>query len=179
MKKTERQICEALLALMEEKPFAKVKVTELTEKAHISRSTFYSYYDSLYDVLQAIEDDFLSHIAEEREVRAKFDMAVVEKNFSYIRDNLQMLETLIGPNGDASFLARLGNRSKRILLTIADSSGSSLTDTQLAIINEFSRAGKLQVFRWWAQHKNDVSVNEIIDMLERVSTSIHRIVIGQ
>lgn len=179
MTKTEQQICETLISLMEEKPFSKIKVTELTENANLSRSTFYSYYDSIFDVLQAIEDDFLSHIVDEKSVNLKHDASVVEENFSYIRDHLQVFQMLTGANGDPSFVARLGNRSRRILSTIADDTNSVLTETQLSIINEFARAGKIQVFRWWADHKNDVSVNEIIAMLDRITGSIHDIVTGK
>ena len=89
MERTERQIWGALIALMEEKPLDKIKVTELTQRAGISRSTFYSYYDSVYDVLQDIEDDFLSHIVDERKVGVENNASVIAENFSYIRDNLK------------------------------------------------------------------------------------------
>lgn len=177
MTKTEQQICDALILLMQEKPFSKIKVTEITAKANVSRSTFYSYFDSIFEVLQTLEDDFSSHIVDEKEVGLYHDAEAVERNFSYIRNHLTEFEALTGTNGDPAFLARLGNRSKRILLTIADDASSSLTDTQLAIVNEFARAGKLQVFHWWAEHSNDVSVNEIIDMLDQITSAIHRIVI--
>lgn len=178
MTKTEQQICETLIDLMEETPFSKIKVTELTRRAGVSRSTFYSYYDSIFDVVQAIEDDFLCHIIDEKDVGTDNDMSVVSANFSYVRDHLRVFQILLGPNGDPSFTARFGNRSKRILASIADDSRSDLTQTQLTILDEFSMAGKLRVFQWWAQHKNDVSVNEIIDMLDRVTTAIHHIVTG-
>lgn len=176
---TERQICETLISLMLEKPFSKIKVTELTAKANISRSTFYSYFDSIYDVLQAMEDELIDHLIDEKDVSLQYSSDSVEKNLSYIRDHIQAFEVLTGPNGDASFLARMGNRSKRILLTIADDVGSNMTETQLTIINEFSRAGKFQILHWWAKHENEVSVKEIVDMLDRISSAMHGIVMGK
>ena len=51
-----------------------------------------------------------------------------------------------------------------------------MTKTQLTIIDEFAKAGKLQVLRWWASHKNEISVNEIIDMLDCITDALHGIV---
>ena len=176
MERTERQIWGALIALMEEKPLDKIKVTELTQRAGISRSTFYSYYDSVYDVLQDIEDDFLSHIVDERKVGVENNASVIAENFSYIRDNLKTFQIITSANGDPSFEMRLGNRSRRVLSNIALETHSSMTKTQLTIIDEFAKAGKLQVLRWWASHKNEISVNEIIDMLDYITDALHGIV---
>ncbi|MDO4198425.1 MAG: TetR/AcrR family transcriptional regulator [Erysipelotrichaceae bacterium] len=177
MNRAEKQICEAMIELMEEKPFESIRVTELAGKAGISRSSFYTHFDSIYDVLQLIEDDFLEHIIDEKEVGLDNDMSVVENNFSYIRDNLRTLQTLIGVNGDDSFGIRLGNRSKRILDTIVDNHRSRLNDTQLIIVNEFAKAGKMQVFKWWAENQNSVSVKEVMEMLEMISDAINDVVV--
>lgn len=94
MTKTERQICDAFFELMKEKSCSAIKVAELTRIAGISRSTFYVYFDSIDDVLQTVEDDFLSNLVDEKEVRADYDVSVIAKNFSFIRDNLEKFELL-------------------------------------------------------------------------------------
>lgn len=176
MTKTEKQICDTFVALMKEKPYSAIKVAELTRAAAISRSTFYAYFDSIEDVLQEVEDDFLGNLEDEKDVRPNRGFSEVAKNFSYVRDNLDTFETLTGPNGDPYFATRIGNRSMRILNNMANNRGSNLTDIQLTIINEFSRAGKLQVFRWWSAHRNEVSVNEIIDIFDKMERSVQDII---
>lgn len=179
MENTEKKICEAMIGLMKEKSFSKIKVTELTRAAGVSRSTFYTYYDSIFEVLQAIEDDFLSHLTEEKKVNVTNDASEIERTYSYIRDHLETFGALTGPNGDPCFIARMETRSKRVLSNIASEKNSSMTKTQLAIVNEFARAGKLEVFRWWGEHKNEVSVNEVVDMLEKLVGAVHDIVSGK
>lgn len=51
-------IGEAVIALMKEKPFDKIKILDITLKAGVSRMTFYKYYHSKEDVL----DDYLKEI---------------------------------------------------------------------------------------------------------------------
>ena len=176
MENTERKICDAMLSLMKEKPFDKIKVTEVANMAHISRSTFYMYYDSLYDALQALEDDFIAHFIDEKEVGIQIDNRQVIDNFAYVRDHMDIFDVLTGANGDPSFTARMTNRSKRILAKIAKESHSSLNETQIMMINQFTMSGKIQLFRWWSEHKNEISVNEIIYIMELLNQSINEIV---
>jgi AcrR family transcriptional regulator len=56
---TETIIIEKFLELMRQKSCFKIKVTELIKLANISRSSFYDYFDSIYDVIQSIEDNFI------------------------------------------------------------------------------------------------------------------------
>ena len=44
----------AFLELIEKKPFNKIKVSELIEKANVNRSTFYRYYSDIYDYFDRI-----------------------------------------------------------------------------------------------------------------------------
>lgn len=52
-------IKDALLELIDEKPYEHIKVAELCRKAEISRATFYLHYDSLDEVLDDVIDDAL------------------------------------------------------------------------------------------------------------------------
>ena len=169
---TQQNIREALLSLMQEKPLAKIKVTEITAAAGISRSTFYTYYDSIYSIMQEIEDDFISHFANEAEVDIHNDQALMRENFSYIRDHIDTFDLLMSGNGDPYFTVRLQNRLKRVFYQIAERHHCTLSETQIAMICEFSRAGKLQVIRWWHDHKDEVSVKEILDILMKLETAV-------
>lgn len=61
--KTHRQIDQALLRLLGQMPFSKLKVDQLCREAMINRSTFYSYYQDKYDLL----DKYLGRVLGEFE----------------------------------------------------------------------------------------------------------------
>lgn len=177
--KTEKQVCETLITLMKEKPYSSIKVSELTREAGISRSTFYVYFESIEDVIQCVEDEFLSNLTDEEDVCTEYDISKIAPNFSYVRDHLDTFEILTGPNGDPHFAIRIGNRSKRVFYRMVSGKNSLLTDSQLAMINEYNRAGKMQIFRWWGEHKNEVSVNEIIDTMDKLERAIQSVAAGK
>lgn len=65
---------QALLSLLEEKPFAYITVKELCQKAGVNRSTFYLHYENTADLLQEttryVLDQFLSYFPNKQELSA-------------------------------------------------------------------------------------------------------------
>ena len=57
--RVKKDITDTLLALMHEKSFAKITITEIIEKANVARASFYRNYDSKEDVLMTLVDDVL------------------------------------------------------------------------------------------------------------------------
>ena len=54
-------LTEALLKLMEKKPFNEINVSELCEKAGVARASFYRNYDSMQEILT----NYLSSVTDE------------------------------------------------------------------------------------------------------------------
>lgn len=57
IKRTQKAIKEALFALIEEKGFEHISVKDITDRAMISRNTFYLHYSDKYDLLNKICDE--------------------------------------------------------------------------------------------------------------------------
>ena len=57
VKKTKKQLRQALMDLMTEKPSKSISVRELAERADINRGTFYIHYQDVNDLLQRLEDE--------------------------------------------------------------------------------------------------------------------------
>lgn len=61
--KTRKSIKDALVALMSEKPFEKITVKEICERAYTSRITFYNYYSDKYALLDDVMVDLNTELA--------------------------------------------------------------------------------------------------------------------
>ena len=53
-KYTQKVIMESFLELLKNKPFDKITVTDVIEKADINRNTFYYYFENIYDLIDQI-----------------------------------------------------------------------------------------------------------------------------
>ncbi|MGM9606940.1 MAG: TetR/AcrR family transcriptional regulator [Oscillospiraceae bacterium] len=56
---------QALMELVVDKPYLQITVQELCKKAGLNRTTFYSHYSSVHDVLVALEDDLYQTVTDE------------------------------------------------------------------------------------------------------------------
>ena len=60
---TKEALKQSLLDLMKEQPLEKITVKELCERADVNRSTFYVYYGSPQELLNAVLDEMYASIA--------------------------------------------------------------------------------------------------------------------
>lgn len=68
---TAQRMDEALVALLNQKPFEFITVKEICNQAGVNRSTFYLHYETIGDLLaetvEATNKDFLSYFAQSSE----------------------------------------------------------------------------------------------------------------
>ena len=170
---------EKLLDMMKTTPFQKIKVTEFVEFAGISRSSFYVYFDSIYSVIQKMEDDFISGLTDEDEMSVPisegdytggFDPKTIAK-VEYIRNNLRMIQILTGENGDPLFQARMANRTWRIFRK-RYANRSKLPESQQKLICEYMCGGQLNLYRWYANHAEETTIYEMGILLEKLTSRV-------
>lgn len=61
MKRARYRLHRALLELLQEKQWNEVTITDLCDKAKVNRSTFYYYYENLFELVQDIEDEKMEY----------------------------------------------------------------------------------------------------------------------
>ena len=61
--RTEKLLQDTFLALLKEKPFDELTITQLARAAMVDRTTFYAHYQSLYDLVAGLVDQELAALA--------------------------------------------------------------------------------------------------------------------
>ncbi len=79
--RTRRRIQRAFLELLEERPFEKITVANIAERAEVSRPTFYAHFETKYFLLTSLVEDMLkaffeqvSHEAENRVLKGESEL---------------------------------------------------------------------------------------------------------
>lgn len=114
--KTRSVIKESLTSLMKEKPFDKITIKDITDRANINRATFYLHYMDKYDLLEQSQNDILNEI---REVLADAFKIFNPQSFPIqdattiipflscvyecIGKNSDFVKVILGGNGDLNF----------------------------------------------------------------------------
>lgn len=115
--RTKRMIREALAALIEEKGFETITVSDITTSANINRGTFYLHYQDKFDLLEKCENEIFQEIEDmTKDIRVedlrKFSedlepLAYSVKLLEYIKDNASFMKAVLGPNGNVAFQIKL------------------------------------------------------------------------
>ena len=112
VRKTRRQLRECLITLLKEKKVQDITVRELTDMADLNRGTFYLHYKDVFDLLEKTEaelqEDFNQLVCKHDAVDLKQRPSVIfNEIYSLVYDNADLIEILLGENGDLNFLNRL------------------------------------------------------------------------
>lgn len=95
-------IYQALILLLEEKPFSEITITDIQNKSTVGRSTFYRNFDQISDVLAQkcdaeFENLFFSYISSSKTNKHSLDdrFAFMRYFFEYWKERSQIIEILI------------------------------------------------------------------------------------
>lgn len=114
---TERKIIGAYLDLYERQPSSRIKVTQVCERAGVSRVTFYSYFEGAEQLLSFVEQQTLADMREVFEDMEYLDVSaflgasgadrpipMFVRSYRYVREHARAYRALFGPYGRNSFV---------------------------------------------------------------------------
>jgi len=115
--RTKVAIREALVALIQEKGFNALTVSDITKRADINRGTFYLHYQDKFDLLDQTETEIIQDV-ENIVLQANSlnfadfnstdnPMPIVVTIFEYMRENAALLHAVLGLEGDFAFMTRM------------------------------------------------------------------------
>lgn len=100
-----------MLELLDRHPLEKITVTDICASADVNRSTFYSYYEDVGQLLLEIEDDVFAQLPVSPNSPftcsdEKF-LSTLEELFDYVQKNERLFRILILQHDNSSFNQRL------------------------------------------------------------------------
>ena len=153
VRRTRDALGDALIALMQEKPFDTITVQDVLDRAHVSRSTFYSHYSDKDDLLMSDAEEFFEAISIALSVRGdKSDRVFpVKEFFAHLADVQPFFKALVksGKFQENMDLAR-GHFARGIERRLSElPGGQTIAANELPAI-AFTHAGALlSLLTWW------------------------------
>lgn len=166
---TRKTLMKSFCRLYSQKPIHKITIKEITDVAGYHRSTFYEYFQDIYDLLEAIENDLLNTIKTPLQdigtmQRQSADMEHLIFLFS---QNEDYLSALLGTYGSFHFLGRL----KRELCEDVQLSNMQPDTNTTPYLLEFHMSTSISLFQLWLKRKKDLSSHELSELIHKLYTS--------
>lgn len=99
VRKTKKNLKQTLIALLEQKPFEQLSVTEICEAASSSRITFYTHYKDKYDLVEEIFRDMVELAAADFRALQEENNPAGELTASYCN----LLDSILNLYNDKSY----------------------------------------------------------------------------
>ncbi|NCC86622.1 MAG: TetR/AcrR family transcriptional regulator [Clostridia bacterium] len=119
--RTKKQLCAAFINLMTQKDFTEITVIEISNLAKVNRGTFYLHYSDIYDMRRQIEAglvdelyDILDFHSAEKIKRTMYPL--IFDICCFFNENREILNILLGKNGDMVFANNIKNILKEKVL---------------------------------------------------------------
>ena len=172
VRRTRDALGDALVALMQEKPFETITVQDVLDRAHVSRSTFYSHYSDKDDLLMSDAEDFFEALSMALSAHGdKSDRVFpVQEFFAHLSDVQPFYKALVksGKFQENMELAR-GHFARGIERRLAELPRSqSIPAKELPAI-AFTHAGALlSLLKWWLDRGMKESPAEMDQLFHRM-----------
>lgn len=120
-KSKKKNIQDGFLILYDKKHNQNITVQELCLECHIARTTFYSYYDNIDDVLKDIEDKYISEIIKVTKniVDATCDKEInfifVDDMVKYVEENKKIIDLFLNKRYNYRFVKKWKDAIKKHL----------------------------------------------------------------
>src|SRR5262245_44384316 len=153
VRRTRDALGDALVALMQEKAFETITVQEVLDRAHVSRSTFYTHYSDKDDLLMSDAEEFFEALSMALSEQADISDRVfpVKEFFKHLADVQPFYKALVksGRFQENMELAR-GHFARGIERRLSElPRGKSIPPSERSAI-AFTHAGALlSLLTWW------------------------------
>lgn len=150
-------IIEAVLRLMQEKPFDQITIMDVQRASSVSRSTFYRAFDRMEDVLELLCDQ---GFAEAFRVRGR---SIPEAVFRYWSKNSLVLETLVQIHRPDILYSSL----RRSAASLEEMRGLVQDQNQYDYFAAIISSGMMGILTAWVEHGKTESADEVFQQVYR------------
>lgn len=173
IRRTHKLLVDALMDSLMEKPFEKISVTDICEKAMVHRTTFYSHFEDKYHLLNF----FFQTLQKQFDEKSKLDLKDVTSQKDYYLGLFRHLLEFMEANKQLYVLGifRIGNDSvmhtfhhsistyiRHKLESSVESLGLEFT-IPIPIIAEYHTGALISLVTWWLDNDTDPSIDTLID----------------
>ena len=170
--RTRNALGDAVVSLIQEKPFDSITVQQILDRAHVSRSTFYAHYSDTNDLFLSDAEDFwemMSSMLERRREKSN-RVAPVAEFFTHVADWRKFVDAMFASEKVRDVLEMgQGYFARSIAARLALlSAGRSLSAAQRTAIGHAYAGAIFSLMAWWMRQKNPALPQQMDDMFHKM-----------
>ncbi|MPN01388.1 hypothetical protein SDC9_148597 [bioreactor metagenome] len=167
---TRQNLIDAFWELYCEKRIEKITVREITTKAGYNRSTFYQYFNDVYDVLEQIEESLLPNIEEMPPLLPTVynESVPIDSFIKLYSSSSKYYTVLLGDNGDPAFAGKMKNGIKAKLLEQLEANESTM---EIDYTLEYMLSAMIGILTYWFKNNENMSKEDLVKLMYELMNS--------
>lgn len=175
VRRTKELLSRALFFLLETKNYQDISVKELCDAADVNRGTFYLHYKDIYDMVDQIEQDILAQFEELISKHAPDSLdanpnPLIYDIFQFAMENRTLYASLLGKNGDISFLLKIKKLFRERLIELYASTLPQEELTHFEYFYHFAASGCIGLIEHWLLSETPESPEEMAALANDIIT---------
>ena len=168
VRRTKKLLRSGVAELGKAKSVNKITVKELTDLVEINRGTFYLHYNDVYDLVDSIEDELCNEFDQKVLAVTPEDILyrpvdVLESFFDYFKTHRDIINVLMGENGDAKFVYRFGELMNVKILELFKQIFPNMSMERYDFAYNYGKFGYVGILHCWATQYPHLSSREIAE----------------
>lgn len=164
--KSQEAIKKAIIELMAEKSFDDITIQDITERADLSRKTFYLRYVDKYELLDKLIEEHINELRKACELESAIDLDYIEGYeiwFEFFEGNYLFFSTMIASKGAPTFRSRfLEFIVEEVKGEVNTKEGKNQGFNEEVFIQFFSSAF-VGLVEWWFKNRMPVPPSEMAE----------------
>ncbi len=164
-RKADDALIKAFWGILGTKPIGSITVRELVSSAGVHRSSFYLFFEDIYDLLDHAEEQIFFEIESRLEGHGAAPLSewMLPAMAGFYEASAARLTALLGPMGDPSFSRKL---KKHMVPILCSKLGVSAEDPDVALAMELALT---LILSFLAEHYGEKSAMPTIEEMQKVS----------
>ena len=150
------------------RPIEKISVKEIAAKAGYSRATFYNYFTDVYDLLEYVENEFISYMVDRIQNNigraADFD-GFIQAFVETLYEKEEYINVFMNSSNRSSFIDQMKLKMVPLLLSVFN---VSQDNTRAGYALEFYISGLIPVLGSWLKNEQDIPADELADLIRGI-----------
>lgn len=172
-KRTKQLLKNAFIELLSEKKLTEITVKELCDKADINRGTFYLHYQDIYAMKQQLEEEIYADLfaivnKAPSNINMEASYLLFLEIFRFIEKEKPLLNVLLGPNGDISFLRQIRTIFKERYLESLLKEKENTSLTYLNYSYNYIASGFIGLVEDWMTQPTPPEIEEMAKLTSRI-----------
>ena len=168
VRRTKKLLRKGVAEIGKTKSVNKITVKELTDLVEINRGTFYLHYKDVYDLVDSIEDELCEEFDQKVLTVTPDDILhrpvdVLETYFEYFRTHKDIINVLMGENGDAKFVYRFGELMNTKIVEIFKGIFPNMSMEKYDFAYNYGKFGYVGILHCWATQYPHLTSRQIAE----------------